>query len=481
MLQLKGSGKIKTLAYFVDKFYVILFSTTKDISGMKKRIFITLSVAVGLTIISIFVLRNRSVLLFVSIFILSFLLLYKLTNYIADFKTIQNQSRIDIVFLLIFCILLCIPTVHISKAKKSRSENRYLAQKVSFMEHSKINLNYGNEFNEWFSDRFFLRNEAIKANMMLACILNHNNCKLGEVTFDKKHNLLYREFNFWGMKPIITEKENVLKTYADNMNRLQSYCNKNNMGLYVLIIPRQADYFDFKMPDKRKYMENPADEVIDYIDANTDIKVIYPKEEMAEANKISPVYFKTDHHWTKKGAYTGYSVLIKEIRKNYPNVKPLDENKLEKYYDKRVSEWWDKDMNPGQTFKQMKLPKFFAKKILDTPYIYYKNPEFKYLERINSEFLESPHDVHFRYPKGAKEKIFVVGDSFGCNFFEFMPYSFNESLYIYDNPRGFVFENYKPIIEEYKPDIMVLLFYTPNLPRFLDLYPNKYSNISKTG
>lgn len=450
------------------------------INKMKNRTILSFITAVGITVGAICTLKNQSILLWITVFILSFLAAYKLTNYIADFKTVKNQSRIDIIFLLIFFILLCVPASNISQDKKAAGENRYLAKKAVFIKDSKFNLKYGKEFNNWFSDRFYLRNEIIRTNMILSCMINSKNCKLGEVTYDKKHHLLYREFNFWGMKPILKDKKEILKTYADNLDYFQNYCDNSNIDLYLLIVPRQADYFDFDMPDKRKYTANPADEVIDYMRNNTNSTIIYPKQAMAEANKISPVYFKTDHHWTKKGAYTGYSEVIKEIQKNHPNVKLLDENKLEKYYDKRVSEWWDKKLNRGQTYKHMKLPSFYAKKVLDTPYLYYKNPEFKNLEKIDSEFTVSTRDVHFKYPNGAKEKVLVVGDSFGCNFFEFMPYSFSESLYVYDNPRGFSFENYKPVIEKYKPDIMVILFYTPNIPRILGLYPNKYYKVTKT-
>ena len=103
------------------------------------------------------------------------------------------------------------------------------------------------------------------------------------------------------------------------------------------------------------------------------------------------------------------------------------------------------------------------------------------MQKTDTKYLKHPRDVQFHYPKGAKEKVLVVGDSFGCQFFEFMPYSFQDSLYIYNNPRGLEMKNYEPIIEDYKPDVLVLLFYTPNIPKFLDLYPNKYAGGQKHG
>ena len=41
--------------------------------------------------------HHASVLIFISLLILSFLLAYKITDYIADFKTLKQQSRIEIV------------------------------------------------------------------------------------------------------------------------------------------------------------------------------------------------------------------------------------------------------------------------------------------------------------------------------------------------------------------------------------------------
>lgn len=438
---------------------------------MKKRVMISVLLTIGAAIGAYPLWHHSSPLILISVIILAYLVGYKITDYVADFKTVKNHSRIDIIFLLIFCILLCIPASHISKAKKARGENRYLAQKAVLINHKKLNLNFGKEFNEWFNDRFNMRKDAIRTDIVLKCMINRKNCKLGQVVYDKKHNLIYRD-NFWGMPEIEGDKSDILKTYVQNVNKLNEYCLDKNIKLYFLIVPRQADFFDFNMPDKRKIGPNPADEVVEYIRANTDVKIVYPEKEMKEANKITPVFFKTDHHWTKKGAYTGYTEIIKEIQKDYPDVKLLDENTLSKYYDKRVSEWWDRPFNPGQTYKHMSLPKFYASKVLDTPYTYYKNPEFKNLERVSSEYLENKRDVYFKYTKGANEKLLVVGDSFGCNLFEFMPYSFKDSLYIYNNPRGFFFENYKPIIEGYRPDVFVVLFYTPNLPKILDFYSN---------
>ena len=64
---------------------------------------------------------------FIIIAILGYLLSYKLTSYLADFKTEKKYSRIDIVFLAVCTVIMFLPMIHISDAKKSDAENRNLA------------------------------------------------------------------------------------------------------------------------------------------------------------------------------------------------------------------------------------------------------------------------------------------------------------------------------------------------------------------
>ena len=174
--------------------------------------------------------HHAPVLIFISILILSFLLSYKITDYISDFKTVKNNSRIDIIFLLIFFILLCIPASHISKAKKAKSENRYLAKKTTLINKKGLNLNFGKEFNDWFDDRFAFRYETIKWNTILQCTINANYCSSKKATLYKKGNLLYTG-SYFGLSQYNNNKQEMLDAYVANVNQLQKYCDNNNIKL----------------------------------------------------------------------------------------------------------------------------------------------------------------------------------------------------------------------------------------------------------
>lgn len=107
--------------------------------------------------------------------VLSFLLSYKLTSYLADFKTLNNASRMDIVFLFIFFILLFIPMSHIdTQSDTSEKENRTLAKYEPFIKDKMINFDYGNDFEKWFNDRFAGRSSTIKIFGSVKYKLNSN-------------------------------------------------------------------------------------------------------------------------------------------------------------------------------------------------------------------------------------------------------------------------------------------------------------------
>ncbi len=449
---------------------------------MKRRAIISIILTVFAMIGTYNIWHHAPVLIFISIMILSFLFSYKITDYIADFKTVKNHSRLDIIFLLIFFILLCIPASHISKAEKSDVERRNLAKKAQFIKNNKINLKYGKDFDSWFNDRFALRKNLIKANTIIAYSLSKDTCRNNKITFYKKYNFMDSGSAF-GPKGQATPE--MLEAYRKNINRLQNFCDNNNIKLYILIVPRQIEFFDFQIKNERRNKPDSAEEAIEYIQKNTKTPLIYPKEAMKEANKETPVYFKTDHHWTKKGAYVGYLELMKEIKKDFPDVPILEESSLEKYYDNRVSSSWNKELDNGRSYRMLGLPDSFAEKILDTPYLYYKNPNNDKLQ-TDAHFAPIPekgknekNDNQFYYPDGLDKKVMVIGNSFAGNLVEFLPYSFKYTARYYDNDRYMYFETYEETIKEYKPDIIIINMYTTYLKGLLNLYPNEFRQKEK--
>lgn len=415
-----------------------------------------------------------SLIIFIS-FIIAYFSLDKISN---TLKKIYNQkSKPDLIFVIILFLLLFIPMHHINLNKISENENRgFTTYKDIYTKDKEINFNYWKDLSQWIDDRFFTREQLISINTNMTCTINRFYCQSNNSFLYKKGNFMY-DNSIIGLKKIDKNKKNILKEYAHNINKLQKYCDKKNIKLYFLIVPRKYDFFNYKIT--YKYTPDQADEIIKYLNKHTKTKIVYPKKEMQTANKQTPVYFKTDHHWTKKGAYTGYYALMQEIKKDFPDVVILNEKSLKKYYDNRVKEGFDSKFNNGNTYKRLRIPNNMASNILDTPYLYYTNPEKKNLKLIKGYHIDLKNlydeneDKRFKFKKGYNKSVMLIGNSFTGNLLDFLPYSFKNTVSYNDNRKKMNFEYYKRIIEIEKPNIIIINFNSANLYRINNLYNEK--------
>ena len=372
--------------------------------------------------------------------------------------------------------MLLVPASKINLSNKTSVENRTLAKPAAFIKDDIINQNYGYDFNKWFSDRFNQRAQLIYLDTVLRCFPNIKFCTRNNITYDKKNKIFYTP-SIFGMGSIKDDKAEKLDIYVSNLQKFSDYCKKNKINLYLLIVPRRADFVKFNTPEKSK-KEDFALELIDYLRKNTDVNIIFPYNEMQEANMTTPVYYKTDHHWTDAGAYVGYQALMKEIKKSYPDIKILSENDFNKYYDKRVKAIFKTEFNNGKLLRQFYVFSEYHTNLLDTDFLFYEHKDKNNLLIKNDSNLpnfnkETDNEIY--YSKGYDKKILIIGDSFTGLLFKFVPYTFKHTVGYSDNFRYLIFDEYKELINTYKPDIIVLNMRSFYLYSLLNLYPNKFS------
>lgn len=165
-----------------------------------------------------------------------FLFTYKLGKYLSRFKIEEHHSRIDIVFLTVFFILLFLPMLHISDAEKSEQENRMLAKYTPLIDYwGGYNLKYGKNFDAWFSDRFWGRDELIKVYYKIK--------KINKYTITAKASKLKNDwyFNDNELSTLtISEKQKV--QYKKNIQYLLQFCKENNIKCYMEIVPAKIYY-----------------------------------------------------------------------------------------------------------------------------------------------------------------------------------------------------------------------------------------------
>lgn len=387
---------------------------------------------------------------FVIIATLAFLFSYKIIEYLSKFKILEDNSRIDIVFICLFFAVLFLPMSDISDKLYSDQENRILAVKEKLIKNNKINKEFGKNFDAWFNDHFRWREEVITFYNKAYCVLN-GKCKSAKA-FEGKDRWYFDAgvFEHWQYS------DEEIKQMAGSVRRLKEFCKEKGILCYMVVAPTKAEFA------KEKYLKKSAETFSDsfkpvaqYIKTNVNFNLVYPLDEMAEANKKDFVFFKTDHHWTDWGAYTAYKAFMKKLGEKYAGISPLPEERFNIFYDNLVRAEYDRVFWYGYTCKKLNLDYDSCK--LEDRYRYYSLKDGK---KIRVTWDYGIQKKKFYNPDGVRKKVLVIGNSFAETFSVFLSGNFEKILKLRCNngESNLKLHRWYKDIDEFKPDIMVFVF-----------------------
>lgn len=204
---------------------------------------------------------------------------------------------------------------------EDQGENRTLTEKPVFNINT-INT-FSKEYESYFNDHIPFRNIIININSKIKYFCFHdspnNNVVIGE------NNWLYLKNEIDSYKKINVYNEKTLATAAKYFNDISNYCTQNGAQLIIFIPPDKASIYPENVPDYVKafnFPKNRAEVFAEYINKNTNVKVIYPKRELLEAKKLimEDIYYTYDSHWNRIGAYIGTKALVKEMGITLPDL-----------------------------------------------------------------------------------------------------------------------------------------------------------------
>lgn len=103
-----------------------------------------------------------------------------------------------------------------------------------------------------------------------------------------------------------------LKRVTANILRAKEAVEKRGAKFVLLMVPNKEVIYSNLMPKsiKRKSTYNRYDQLYDYLEANTDIDVCYPKKELLKQRDKYLLYYPTDSHWNRMGQYIGTQELL---------------------------------------------------------------------------------------------------------------------------------------------------------------------------
>ena len=245
------------------------------------------------------------------------------------------KKYISILYICLFVLLLILPTVVFSvaghKIDQENFENRNMAEKPKFLIENI--LEFPKEYENFYNDNLPFRSQLIRAN----ALLNYNFFKqspINKVIIGQDGWLFYNppkeDSDPIGQCTGLRLSDAELKEIADNLLSIRESLEKENKEFIVLIAPNKESIYGEKyLPEtyNAKISNTVADQVVEYLQKSTDLKIIYPKPNILNAIESYPqydFYYKLDTHWNFLGGYLGAKDLLSCLNIVMPEFNQLD-------------------------------------------------------------------------------------------------------------------------------------------------------------
>ena len=228
----------------------------------------------------------------------------------------DNRSKIGkyipAVVFLIFIYGMALWFLFSPKTDYSSSEKRYLQKFPDANVEKVLSGEFGSEFETFFADQFPQRNTWVGLNAYTT-LAEGNNGASG--VYNCKNGYLIN-------KPVSTDNN-----LDKNVGAVVDFAKTIDAPTTVMLVPSTGYIADDVLPtfhdkynddeDISKISSTLSKDKIGFVDLRERFK--------SEYKNGSQLYYKTDHHWTTKGAYTGYQELCKAL-----GITPIDDSTLKK-------------------------------------------------------------------------------------------------------------------------------------------------------
>lgn len=200
---------------------------------------------------------------------------------------------------ILFILIMFVINIFKGEKEFSEEENRNLSKKPEFTFNSFINGDYTEKFESYISDQLPGRRLFVNAKFKIDMLLGKSGVN---GVFIGKENQLMEDFH-----------ESSNEQTDDKVLAINEFKKLHeNTNVSFMLIPTAAEILKEKLP--RNAPVDSELEFMNYIQGNlnSNIKFISPYNALYE-NRDQYLYYRTDHHWTTKGAYIAYVEFCKAV------------------------------------------------------------------------------------------------------------------------------------------------------------------------
>lgn len=377
----------------------------------------------------------------------------------------DNRNKIGkyipAVVFLIFIYGMALWFLFSPKTDYSSSEKRYLQKFPDANVEKVLSGDFGSEFETFFADRFPQRNTWVGINAYTT-LAEGNNGASG--VYNCKNGYLIN-------KPVSAENN-----LDKNIGAVADFAKSIDAPTTVMLVPSTGYIADDVLPTFHdKYNDDEDISRISSTLSKDKIGFVDLRERFkSEYKNGSQLYYKTDHHWTTKGAYTGYQELCKAL-----GVTPIDDSTLKKdsypdFYGTTYSssgfwltppdniEIWS---NPNNSSKNISVKITEGANIKTSGSMYFTDhlkEDDKY-----PVFIDGNHALTEITNTNAKNgTILLIKDSFSHSLAPFLAENYSKVVLV---DLRYYKESVSDLVTTYNPEQVVVLYGIDNLATDTDI------------
>jgi hypothetical protein len=330
----------------------------------------------------------------------------------ANKKIVKSKKygyMYSLIFVLIFMLIVFIPiTLSIFSTDWTPTMKNTLLSSIN------KSTNVSGAIETQFNNSFLMKDNLIRTNTALKYFLfnTSTNSKVlagkGGWFFSAKSENTNSLEDFEGNN-LFTNAE--LEQIKSNLLKFNEISKKRGAVFSLVIVPSKYDVYNEFLPNN--VIKNPTQsrllQVEEYINKNTDIKVVDLSEELIKNKGETNLYCKTSSLWNDLGAFYGYKKIAEDL-------------KIENIYYNDLSDYTvNTESNPGmELVQQLKLQNLITEKYVHTT------------PKENYSWKKTSNDDKFTTysnSKASSGSMLMLTDEFGSSLQPYLSQNFSNSYY----------------------------------------------------
>lgn len=365
-------------------------------------------------------------------------------------KSLTTEKIINIIFIICIAILFSFPYIFAhrytrnSNSQVAAAENRNLEQPTAIFDGASLNMGFPSEYDRWFSDHLGLRSTLININACMDYYLFNQFPDSTNRAIDKTGMMADGEYTTilsYAHTNLLSDEE--LKELGSAYQSIKDWLLEQDIQFYfVQNVEKHEIYPDTYLAGINQIGNvSKQDQIIEYLRNNTSVPCIYTKETLLKNKDDYKIYNEWSDfaHWTPRGAYIGYTELMKTINKDGNDLRTLSES------DYNISIVDAGEYVYNYLYKEDVREEFD----ITNPNAHLSNMT----ELVSQETGFNIRNIYENPSDDTNKKVLIFDDSY---FYMFIIDDIAESFSVtWDVPNG-DFTMLPEIVEYYKPDIVIL-------------------------